>query len=49
MRLVPVLQGQRMGRWGSERDPPYLMQLVEIVKIAVVEIAVVRAVVGGKG
>ena len=49
MRVVPVLQGQRTGRRGPERDPPCPIQVVEIVKIAVVEIAVVWAVVGEKG
>ena len=39
--VVPVLQGQRTDRRGPERDPPRPMQAVEIVKIAVVEIAVV--------
>ena len=46
--VVPVLQGQRTDRRGPERDPPYPMQAVEIVKIAVVEIAAVGVVVGDK-
>ena len=49
MRVVTVLQGQRTGRRGPERDPARPMLVVEIVKIAVVEIAVVWAVVGEKG
>ena len=47
--MVSVLQGQRTGQRGPERDPPRPMQVVEIVKIAVVEIAVVGAVVAEKG
>ena len=47
--MVPVLQGQRTGQRGPEWDPPRPMQVVEIVKIAVVEIAVVWAVVGEQG
>ena len=47
--MVPVLQGQRTGRRGPERDPPRPMQVVEIGQIAVVEIAVVGAVVVEKG
>ena len=47
--VVPVRQGQRTDRRGPEKHPPQLMQAVEIVKIAVVEIAVVVAVVVQKG
>ena len=49
MRVVPVLQGQKTGRRGPEQDPHRPMQVVDIVKIAVVEIAVVWAVVVEKG
>ena len=46
MRVVPVLQGQRMRRRGPDRDQSLQMQVVQIVKIAVLDIAVVGAVVG---
>ena len=52
--MVPGLQGQGTGRRGLERDPPRPIPVVEIVKIASVEIAVVGTVVvengrGGQG
>lgn len=49
MRLVPVLHSQRTGQSGSRRDPLPRMQVREIEKLAVIEIAVVGAVVGAKG
>ena len=39
--LVPVLHGQRTDGRGPERDPSPPMQAVGIVKIVVMEIAVV--------